>query len=262
LLAQTEKLGLLSLLYEKSLLSQAEGKGVFSSLEASGALSTAEKLLPVVERLGLLSTAQGLIDEDPGFLATVGALLVGLAPIYAALDLAGVLPDPGVLGVVGGLATTAAGAAILALTNAITTLQSVDAPSGDRDVKLLSQVEKLGLLSTVAEKGLLSKAEDAGVLSSLESSGAFSTIEKTLPAVERLGLLSVLQGVIDNDPSGLSTTGALLALLAPTYAALDAAGIVPDPGLLPLAVGGLVSTAAGVALLTVANAISVLQSDA
>jgi hypothetical protein len=259
-LTRAEDLGLLSLVSDSNLLSKAEESGLFTTLESSGALSTAEKALPVVENLGLLSVLQSLIDEEPLGLVILGTLLAGLGPLYATLDIAGVVPDQGAIGVLGGLTTTAAGVALLALANAITLLQSERSTTGTKNVKLLSQLEKLGLLSLVAEKGLLSKAEEAGVLSSLESAGAFSAAEKALPTIENLGLLSLAQSLIDNDPKALSTAGTALALAAPLYAALDAAGQVPDPGALGV-LGGVTTTAAGVALLALGSAINFLQSD-
>jgi hypothetical protein len=132
-----------------------------------------------------------------------------------------------------------------------------------KSVNLLPAVEKTGLLSFLAEAGLLTKAEKAGLFSSLEAAGAFSTAEKALPVLEKLGLLSLVQDVIETDAGTLSTAGAALIAAAPLYAALDVAGVVPTPegALLALAVlGGLATTAAGAALLPVANIASILQS--
>merc|ERR1711918_332673 len=58
-------------------LSGAEDAGVFSKLEAAGAFSTAEKLLPLADDLKLLSTAEALLNVPSNLLAIGGLLLLG-----------------------------------------------------------------------------------------------------------------------------------------------------------------------------------------
>jgi hypothetical protein len=88
ILTRVEELKVLSTLAEAGLLTGAEQAGVFSKLEKAGAFSFAEKLLPLVDNLKLLSTAEALIQLPAGG-------ILGLAVILLAGEagLIYVLPD-------------------------------------------------------------------------------------------------------------------------------------------------------------------------
>merc|ERR1712166_915340 len=58
---------------ELGLLSFAEENGVFSTLEGLGAFSLAEKALPLVEKLGILSLTEAAIDVEAGLLFTAAS---------------------------------------------------------------------------------------------------------------------------------------------------------------------------------------------
>merc|ERR1712008_419655 len=84
------------------------------------------------------------------------------------------------------------------------------------------------ILTAVADAGLLSAAEDAGVFSTLENLGAFSLIEKSLPLVEKLGLLSLLEEAVDTE-AGLIFTGAnFLIASGPVLLVLQICGFFPQ----------------------------------
>merc|ERR1712166_1036731 len=85
-------------------------------------------------------------------------------------------------------------------------------------VKILSRLNELKISTAVADAGLLSAAEDAGVFSTLENLGAFSLIEKSLPLVEKLGLLSLLEVAF---VLGSTALGAALFALAFTVSVLQ-----------------------------------------
>merc|ERR1711918_188304 len=69
-------------------LSGAEEAGVFSKLEAAGAFSSAEKLLPLADDLKLLSTAEYLLNVPANLLA-IGAV----APLGGEFALITAVPD-------------------------------------------------------------------------------------------------------------------------------------------------------------------------
>merc|ERR1712128_16783 len=95
-------------------------------------------------------------------------------------------------------------------------------------VKILSRINELKISTAVAEAGLLSAAEDAGVFSTLENLGAFSLIEKSLPLVEKLGLLSLLEEAVDTE-AGLIFTGAnFLIASGPVLLVLQICGFFPQ----------------------------------
>lgn len=88
LLARIEELQLATNLAEAGLLSAAEEAGVFSKLEAVGAFSQLEQLLPLADKLKLLSTAEALLNTDAWLLSGgAAALLIG------ELGLITVIPD-------------------------------------------------------------------------------------------------------------------------------------------------------------------------
>mmetsp|Transcript_28155 Transcript_28155/g.51608 ORF Transcript_28155/g.51608 Transcript_28155/m.51608 type:complete len:240 (+) Transcript_28155:95-814(+) len=81
LLRRANELQLLTQLADAGLLSAAERSGLFSKLEAAGAFSKAEKLLPLVEKSGILGFAQFIIDVDYGAWAQLARWLFTL-PLY------------------------------------------------------------------------------------------------------------------------------------------------------------------------------------
>merc|ERR1711990_1132699 len=122
----------------------------------------------------------------------------------------------------------------------------------------------MGVSTAIADAGLLSAAEDAGVFSKLESAGAFSLIEKSLPLVEKLGALSILEEAVDIE-AGLIFTGAnFLIASGPTLLVLQICGFYPKAEgitILPEVLFVLGSTALGVALFVLGFVASVLQDD-
>jgi hypothetical protein len=80
-LSGLEKSGLLTKIAKTGILSEVEKQGVLSSLESSGGISKAAKLLPTVEKLGLLTQLEELIGIGPEVLQTLAAPLIGFAPL-------------------------------------------------------------------------------------------------------------------------------------------------------------------------------------
>lgn len=76
LLERIEELRVLSALSEAGLLSGAEKAGVFSKLEKAGAFSSAEKLLPTLDNLKVLSTAEALLNVPASNLFGLAAVLL------------------------------------------------------------------------------------------------------------------------------------------------------------------------------------------
>ena len=76
ILTRVEELKVLSTLAEAGLLSGAEQAGVFSKLEKAGTFSFAEKLLPLVDNLKLLSTAEALIQLPAGGILGLAVILL------------------------------------------------------------------------------------------------------------------------------------------------------------------------------------------
>merc|ERR1711918_81525 len=83
-LTRLDELQLLSTLSEAGLLSKAEEAGLFSKLEGAGAFSTVEGLLPLVQKLKVLTVTENLINTDASVLTLGAAALllgeVGLIP--------------------------------------------------------------------------------------------------------------------------------------------------------------------------------------
>jgi len=94
LLSKLEQLQFATTLSELGLLSAAEKAGLFSALEQRGAFSTAEKLLPVVDKLGLLQLMQNTLDVEAGLLFTAANWLIALGPIYVSLAICNFAPIP------------------------------------------------------------------------------------------------------------------------------------------------------------------------
>jgi hypothetical protein len=115
LLTVIEKVKLLSALSESGLLSAAEEAGVLSFLEEKGAFSTAEKALPVIEKLGLLSFMQASLDYNAALLYTGANSLIFFAPVLAVLVAVGAIGRPEGLFIpivlLGGLTTSSLGVA-------------------------------------------------------------------------------------------------------------------------------------------------------
>lgn len=131
-------------------------------------------------------------------------------------------------------------------------------------VKILSRVGELQAATALAESGLLSAAEEAGVFSKLEKAGAFSLAEKALPLVEKLGLLSTFERLVNVD-NGLIFTGANTLLFFPIgLFALQICAFVPlTTGNVPATVAevgvDLACLVSGATLWATAYAISLLQ---
>lgn len=127
LLKRIEDLRLATAVSEAGLLSAAEDAGVFSTLENLGAFSLAEKALPVIEDLGVLTLMQDSLDVEAGLLFTYANWLLALAPIYALVASFGFLPAPSGVAVVPAaliaLSTTTAGAVLFAWAFAVSKLQ-------------------------------------------------------------------------------------------------------------------------------------------
>jgi hypothetical protein len=77
LLNRVDELRVLTSLADAGLLSGAEKAGVFSKLEKAGAFSTIEKLLPVLDNLNLLSTAENLLNVPANVQVLAAAALLG-----------------------------------------------------------------------------------------------------------------------------------------------------------------------------------------
>jgi len=132
-----QRLGELKLstaLSNTGILTAAEESGVFSALEKQGAFSTAERLLPLVDQLGLLQTAQEFLDKDSSEIAVEGAVLASLGPIYVALNAGGVLPSfitSGPAGITTGLVATggtAAGVVLIIVSTLVAGIQKGEDP--------------------------------------------------------------------------------------------------------------------------------------
>ena len=80
-----------------------------------------------------------------------------------------------------------------------------------------------------AELGLLSKAEELGAFSTLEKLGAFSLIEKTLPLVEKLGLLSLFEDSLETEAGLLFSLSGFILAAGPVLFTLQICGFVPSP---------------------------------
>ena len=93
---------------ELGVLSKAEELGVFSKLEGAGAFSLAEKALPLIEKLKLLSIFEACLDIEAGFIFTFANTLLFTGPAIATLQITGFLPIPKGPGFVGELAFDAA----------------------------------------------------------------------------------------------------------------------------------------------------------
>jgi len=128
LLKRIEELKLATAVSEAGILSSLEEAKVFSSLEKAGAFSTAEKLLPTVEKLGLLTIFEDALEVEAGLLFTLANWAIVAGPILVTLQVCGFVPSasgPVVpLEALLCLSTTAAGAAIWALAFAVSQLQA------------------------------------------------------------------------------------------------------------------------------------------
>jgi len=131
-----------------------------------------------------------------------------------------------------------------------------------KPVYLLSAIEGTGVASYTAEAGLLSGAEQAGVFSTLEGLGAFSLIESTLPLVEKLGLLSKFEALLDVEAGLLFSLANFLIALGPIIFVLQICDLFPaaSGAGVPLEVAfDVVTLGAGAVLFGTAFAISKLQ---
>jgi len=140
--------------------------------------------------------------------------------------------------------------------------REVDA--GKPPVYLLKRIEELKVATAVSEAGLLSAAENAGVFSTLESVGAFSKAEALLPTIEKLGLLSTFEGLLEVEAGVTFTIANFLLAAVPVLFVLQICGFVPLPAgpAVGLEVLLFLSTSAvGIAIFATAYAISLLQGD-
>merc|ERR1719424_1410446 len=122
-LTRLESLGLLTSLSESGLLSSAESAGLFSKLEAAGAFSTAEKLLPLADKLNVFGVLESLLLVDSS------ALLLGaVALLVGEVGLITVVPDDNTalvaLQAVTGVAAGAGAATLFGASALFGTLQS------------------------------------------------------------------------------------------------------------------------------------------
>ena len=102
------------------------------------------------------------------------------------------------------------------------------------------------------------------MFSTLENLGAFSLIEKSLPLVEKLGLLSLLEEAVDTEAGLIFTAANFLIASGPVLLVLQICGFVPKATgitVLPEVAFVLGSTALGAALFALAFTVSVLQDD-
>lgn len=135
---------------------------------------------------------------------------------------------------------------------------------GKPPVYLLSRIEQLGVATATAELGLLSKAEELGVFSTLEKLGAFSLIESTLPTIESLGILTLMQNSLDVEAGLIFSLANWLLVLAPIYILTASFAFLPWPtgvGVPVFLLFAGTTTATGVALFAWAFAVSKLQED-
>ena len=122
-LTRLESLGLLTSLSESGLLSGAESAGLFSKLEAAGAFSTAEKFLPLADKLNVFGVLESLLLVDSS------ALLLGaVALLVGEVGLITVVPDDNTalvaLQAVTGVAAGAGAATLFGASALFGTLQS------------------------------------------------------------------------------------------------------------------------------------------
>merc|ERR1719310_1239386 len=94
LLKRIEDLRLATTVSELGLLSLAEEAGAFSTLEKLGAFSLAEKALPVIEDLGVLSLMQDTLDVESGLLFSIANWLIATPLIYVLLASFAFAPNP------------------------------------------------------------------------------------------------------------------------------------------------------------------------
>lgn len=140
--------------------------------------------------------------------------------------------------------------------------REVDA--GKPPVYLLTRIEELKAATYVSELGLLSAAENAGIFSTLENAGAFSTAESLLPTVEKLGLLSKFESLLEVEAGLIFTAANFLLVTVPALFVLQICGFVPLPSGagVPLEVLAFLATSAGgITLFATAYAVSLLQGE-
>lgn len=128
LLTRLEELGALTFVSELGLFSKAEELGVFSKLEQAGAFSKVESILPVVDKLGLLTFLETALDVEAGLQFTIANFLIVFTPTLITLQICGFVGIPNEpiktaleLIVCGG--TFAVGAALFVLAYGVSLLQ-------------------------------------------------------------------------------------------------------------------------------------------
>lgn len=133
-LSRVNELEVATAVSDAGLLSLAEENGVFSTLEGLGAFSLAEKALPTIEKLKLLSFAESLFDVEAGLIFTAANFLIVFTPVLLTLQICGFVPLPKdilfaapELLVCGG--TFAVGAALFVLALGISKLQETEEAS-------------------------------------------------------------------------------------------------------------------------------------
>merc|ERR1719506_3438027 len=76
ILTRLNELRALTKISQAGLLSSAEEAGVFSKLESAGAFSTAEKLLPILDDLKVLTVAESLLNVPANLIAAAGLIVL------------------------------------------------------------------------------------------------------------------------------------------------------------------------------------------
>merc|ERR1719487_5445 len=94
LLSAVEELRVATGVADTGLLSAAEDAGVFSKLESVGAFSLAEKALPVVEDLKLLTLFEKLLNVEWGLQFSIAGFVLVSAPVLFTLQICGFVPFP------------------------------------------------------------------------------------------------------------------------------------------------------------------------
>jgi len=132
LLSGLENLKVATAVSEAGLLSTAEDLKVFSTLEGLGAFSLAEKALPTIEKLKLLSLFENCLNVPNGFLFTGALTLITFPPNLLLLQGFGIvpfvqLPKGPLIGVelAVDVVSLTAGIALFALATAVGKLQEV-----------------------------------------------------------------------------------------------------------------------------------------
>jgi hypothetical protein len=94
LLTRIQELRVATGVADTGLLTTAENAGVFSKLESVGAFSLAEKALPIIEGLKLLSTFEALLEFDWALQFALAGIILATSPALFTLQAGGFMPLP------------------------------------------------------------------------------------------------------------------------------------------------------------------------